>query len=416
MLGAAVAALVLAASLTACSSTTGAEPTTTSTASEAASAAVAAEAPASEPSAGPAAFTPLVGSALFPPVPAPMTDGRTHLAYELQLTNALSQPATIDAVQVQAGSSTLLTLDTAALAKWIRPLGGELGNRVLQAGQSAIVWLDVTLGPGASVPSALKHTVTVSYARPIVPIVAKRTVEVIAPVTVSSAKPVQIASPLRGSGWIDANSCCAVTPHRAAVNPIGGALYVPERFAVDWVQLNSAGQLISGAPTAMSSYAYFGAPIHAVADGPIVSMTTNLPEQPPGANPDPSTLTLAEYGGNSIVQKIGDHEYAFYAHLQPGNPLHLKMGQQLKSGDVIAKLGNTGNTSAPHLHFHIMDRPDPLAANGLPFVIRSFEYQGSISEASLDAIQTKSIVADIDRAGTGGRVDQTPLYLSVMSY
>jgi hypothetical protein len=395
-LPAAAAALGVAAALTACSSSSGSA------------------APESPPAQG--SFTPVVGSVLAPPVPTPMTDGRTHLAYELELTNTLDQPATIDAVRVQSGSATLLNLDGKALSAWIRPLGGKLGDRVLQAGQSAIVWLDVQIGKGSRPPSELRHAMTISYGHAIVPIVAKRTEEVIAPVTVSTMKPVSIESPLRGKGWIDANSCCTVTPHRAAINPIGGALHVPERFAIDWVQLDKQGRLLSGPPTAMSSYAYFGAGIYAVADGPIVSMTTDLPEQPPGANPDPASLELAQYGGNNIVQKIGDHEYAFYAHLQPGNPLKLRVGQNLKAGHVIAKLGNTGNTSAPHLHFHIIDGPDPLGANGLPFVIKSFDYSGSISEPSLEAIQAKSIPAEIDHTGAGKRKDQTPLHLSVMSY
>ena len=39
---------------------------------------------------------------------------------------------------------------------------------------------------------------------------------------------------------------------------------------------------------------------------------------------------------------------------------------------MIGSLGNSGNTDAPHLHFHMMDTPDPLRANGLPFVFTAF--------------------------------------------
>ena len=46
---------------------------------------------------------------------------------------------------------------------------------------------------------------------------------------------------------------------------------------------------------------------------------------------------------------------------------------ELTTGQVIGALGNTGNTDAPHLHFHVMSTPDPLASNGLPFVFSSFK-------------------------------------------
>ena len=110
------------------------------------------------------------------------------------------------------------------------------------------------------------------------------------------------------------------------------------------------------------SYPYFGADIHAVADGPVVGMLEGLPEQIPGKSP--TGLRLEEYGGNHIVQDIGNGNYAFYAHLKTGS-VKVKVGDQLSTGQVIAALGNTGNSDAPHLHFHVMSTPDPLRSDGL---------------------------------------------------
>ena len=124
----------------------------------------------------------------------------------------------------------------------------------------------------------------------------------------------------------------------------------------------------------MSSYRYEGADILAVADGPIVAMTSDQPEQKPAANP--SGLLIDQYGGNYIVQDIGDGHPAFYAHLQPDNPLGLAIGDQVTKGQVIGLLGNAGDGGSPHLHFHVMDRPDPLASDGLPFVIEPMALRG----------------------------------------
>ena len=110
-------------------------------------------------------------------------------------------------------------------------------------------------------------------------------------------------------------------------------------------------------------------------------MMEGLPEQVAGQSP--TGLPLEQYGGNHIVQDIGDGNYAFYAHLKTGS-VKVKVGDQLTTGQVIASLGNTGNSDAPHLHFQVMSTPDPLRSNGLPFVISSFRLDSRV--ASPDAL------------------------------
>ena len=73
--------------------------------------------------------------------------------------------------------------------------------------------------------------------------------------------------------------------------------------------------------------------------------------------------------------------------LRPGrdDSVLVKPGQRVKRAQILAKLGNTGNTSGPHLHFHIMDSPSVLGSNGLPYVIGSFAFDGQISAAKFAA-------------------------------
>lgn len=50
----------------------------------------------------------------------------------------------------------------------------------------------------------------------------------------------------------------------------------------------------------------------------------------------------------------------------------------------LGELGNSGNTSAPHLHFRVMDSPSALASDGLPYVIDRFDLAGQIDVQAFD--------------------------------
>ncbi|MFC5065644.1 M23 family metallopeptidase [Actinomycetospora atypica] len=364
---------------------------------------------------GVSVFTPVAASVLDAPIPVPATDGRVHLAYELQVTNILTSPATVDAVEVVGDGRPLLRLEGDGLAAWIKPFGGTVGTRDLQGGQGGLIWLDVSLAPTDPVPARLEHRLTVRFAQPDPPLVPATLVEPVGGVDVDRAPPVRISPPLAGGGWVDGDSCCRLGAHRGAVSPIDGRLWAPERFAIDYVRVDASGRMMTGAPTDLASYPYVGSDVLAVADGPVVGLVSDLPMQPPGANPN--GLSLAEYGGNHVVQDLGGGRYAFYAHLEPGNPLNLAVGQPLRRGQVLGKLGNSGNTSAPHLHFHVMDRTDPLAANGLPFEFDSFTLEGRVtSDESIVQGSSGPVPFGIDRAGAGPQTGRSPLILDVMGY
>jgi hypothetical protein len=238
--------------------------------------------------------------------------------------------------------------------------------------------------------------------------------ETVAPVTVETRKPANIAPPLVGPNWVDANGCCGMTPHRMAMNPLNGQLWAAERFAIDYVQLLPDGRLFNGDKTKPDSYPSFGADIHAVADGHVVAVVDGLPDQVPGKNP--TGLPLDQYAGNHIVQDLGDGNYALYAHLKTGS-IKVNVGDRLSSGQVIALLGNSGNSDGPHLHFHVMSTPDPLRSNGLPFVLSSFRLDARIAsmdaEGAMEAGQPAPMqpgFAPRDESDVG------PLVLDVMSY
>ncbi|MBN9634254.1 MAG: M23 family metallopeptidase [Actinobacteria bacterium] len=394
------AALVLTAALTSCTlapkSVQPSSPPTSSTGS-------------AEP-----IVTPVLADVVAAPVPVPATDGRVHLAYELLLTNTSPEPVTVDSVAVMGPAGPLLQLSGAGLVYWTRTMGTRISTNDLGPGQRSILWLDVSLAAGSTVPQQLSHRVVVKVPKPMPPLVPPVVTENVAPVTVSDHKPVVLEPPLRGPGWLDGNSCCDMTPHRMALNPIDGKLWAAERYAIDYEQLQPDGRLFTGDGAKATSYAYFGADVHAVAPGPVVAVLDGLPEQVPGQNP--TGLTLAQYGGNHVVQDIGNGNYAFYAHLQTGS-VKVKPGDQLNTGQVLGRVGNTGNSTGPHLHFHVMSTPDPLRSDGLPFVYRSFKLTGRlISMAAGDALETGA-AARLDPGFTPRDENNvSPLNLDVMTY
>ncbi len=109
--------------------------------------------------------------------------------------------------------------------------------------------------------------------------------------------------------------------------------------------------------------------------------------------------------------------YAMYAHLLKGS-LTVKVGDQVKKGDKIAELGNTGNSNASHMHFQLMNGPSLFEADGIPYVIDEFTYRGQVSPASIldaDDYLTGTFLPATPTAGQP-RTDQLPSVLAMVDF
>jgi hypothetical protein len=114
----------------------------------------------------PSALTPIIANVVSPPVPVPATDGRVHLAYEVQLTNVLSQELTLTALTVLDRDVSLLSQSGDQFAKWTRILGTPTPTTKLGPAQTALIWVDVALDKDVAVPTQLTHVVGVRPAEP----------------------------------------------------------------------------------------------------------------------------------------------------------------------------------------------------------------------------------------------------------
>jgi murein DD-endopeptidase MepM/ murein hydrolase activator NlpD len=81
-------------------------------------------------------------------------------------------------------------------------------------------------------------------------------------------------------------------------------------------------------------------------------------------------LDPARLAGNHVITETAG-TYALYAHLVPGS-VAVTRGQQVRAGEVLGRVGHSGNSTAPHLHFQLMDSADPLRAQGIPCAFAAY--------------------------------------------
>ena len=338
----------------------------------------------------PDAFTPVIVTPIGTRHVAVLgTDGRYHVVYELELTNTKLAPATIkqiDVLDAAAPSHVIASYAGKDLLDSLRTLQpAPADNAIIPADASRLFYIQLAFRGAASIPHALVHHLTLLGAADPGPHTPATPLDyTVARVDVSRAPLPVIEPPLRGDNWVAVNGCCnSDIVHRGSLQSINGALYNSQRFAIDWMRLNKDGELVHGDPTDVRNFTDYGAKVYAVADGTVVETLDNLDNQIPGTLPNPATITLKTVDGNHVILAIGNGLYVFYAHLKKGS-ITVHKGEHIKAGTVIGELGNTGNTSGPHLHFHIMDGPSAMGSQGVPYVIDGFKLAGQVDVQAWD--------------------------------
>lgn len=327
------------------------------------------------------AITPVLMRVAHQPIPVKGSDGRYHVVYELQLTNFGNDPASIQQAEVLNADSgnAVATLPSSQVADWLQG-PGVVDDGTLGPGGFAFLFRSLKFDAPKDIPPTLEHRLDVTAG-------GQSQTEPAACTALKKPTGLVLQPYLRGKNYLAGDGCCETPLHVRAALPVNGNAAITQRFAIDWQQLDSQGRIYAGDPSDVHSYTIYSQKVHAVADGKVVQAIDGLPDQVPGTLPE--GLAIDEMEGNSVVLDLGDGRYAFYAHMQP-NSLRVKKGDTVKAGQVIGLVGNSGNTDAPHLHFHVMDGPLPVASNGLPYVLSGFSSsrQGVSHPAFLDAQHT----------------------------
>jgi murein DD-endopeptidase MepM/ murein hydrolase activator NlpD len=298
--------------------------------------------------------------------------GKTHLVYELHITNFGQSDCILTRLEVfGAGENPLGRYEGNELASLLARPGTppSVEKPRIGAGLRAVVYLWLSLEPGAAVPTTLRHRLVAKvgdFPEELsvgdTPVAPRKGVVAISP-------------PLRGGEWLAANGPSNISGHRRALIPVDGQAHIAQRFAIDWVQLREDGRTFAGDQKENKNYRCYGAEALAVSDAVVVAVKDGIPENIPGPTSRAVAITLDTVGGNHVILDLGQGRFAFFAHLQPGS-ISVKVGDKVRRGQKLGLVGNSGNSTEPHLHFHISDANSPLASEGLPYAMIEYELQG----------------------------------------
>ena len=333
-------------------------------------------------------------------IPKPPTvaagDSGAFLAYELHVTNLTPSSVALRRVEVRAANDTARVLqvlaDTALLRVVTRP-----GQTVMAAarpniggGTRAILFLWVPVAKN-SPPAAVTHALTFAKLPPdsaTLSRVSDTTMRARLMADTGSSviwgastgvtpRAVRVGAPLRGE-WLAANGPNNFSGHRRSPLGLNGAVAIAQRFGIDFLQVDEQGRTFTGTDsTSNKSYYAYGKNIHAVGNGRVVATRDSIPENAPRSPVARAVpIDLNTVAGNHVVVDMGGGQYAFYAHIQPGT-LRVKLGDRVTRGQVLGLVGNSGNSTEPHLHFHIVDGiaagTSTLGAEGLPYALPEFD-------------------------------------------
>lgn len=183
--------------------------------------------------------------------------------------------------------------------------------------------------------------------------------------------------PLRDGPWLVAAGASYHSTHRWAI---------PEEFALDIIAVGADGRSFRSDGTSNTDFHAYDAEVVAAADGVVARLVTGSTEAPPMLR-RPGEELAAYYGriserqaaflaagepgliGDGVVIDHGNGEYSIYAHLIPGS-VPVAVGDRVSAGQTIGRLGSSGNSTEPHLHFQVCDAASAISCAG---IIPTFE-------------------------------------------
>ena len=309
-------------------------------------------------------------------------DDKVLLSYELNITNAFTNSIVISKIDVIdfEKKKVISTFDSTYLnLHFLRP-GIENYAEVLEMKNNgfgiANLWLSLT---DEKVPKNFFHRIHFKIQNENGN-VQEASVDLALQEFPEQTK-LQIGLPFRKGKWF-----YVANAHRDARLITEGKPTFPQRYAIDWVSLTSNNEFLVDSNENVQSFNTFQADLLAVSNGKVVFTKDGIPDNNPFKDNFDIEITRETVAGNYVVLDIGNGTYAFYGHLMPGS-VTVDVGDIVKKGDVIGKLGNSGRSFLPHLHFHLETKSKyPLGGEGIPYTIESFHQLAFFEDEEIPSI------------------------------
>jgi murein DD-endopeptidase len=322
--------------------------------------------------------------------PIPVTIGKKKvLVYELHLTNFDTAPLILKRISVFASkqdSAPLTTLEDDNLSAATMRIGASMmmpadstakagDTRTIDPGGRNVVFLWIELPANQPVPTNLWHQIVFSSTPAGTDRPNDATLQDFL-VAVEQAPAPILGPPFNGGVWLAGDGPANDSGHRRGFLAIDGSVYSPERFAIDWVKVGPNGDTRHDGTSKNENWWGWGEPVLAVADGEITEVVDEFPDNTPRVLPP---VTLDNIAGNHIILQISPDRFVTYAHLRRGS-IKVRAQDHVHRGDVLALLGNSGNTTGAHLHLQLTDHNSALQSQGVPFIFTAFTYLGPGSD------------------------------------
>ncbi|MEN8857225.1 MAG: peptidoglycan DD-metalloendopeptidase family protein [Flavobacteriaceae bacterium] len=148
--------------------------------------------------------------------------------------------------------------------------------------------------------------------------------------------------------------------------------YNNQKYAYDLLMMEE-GKSFKNDGKSNDDYFVFGKQVIAPCDATIVEVITGVKDNIPGEL-NPKQLT-----GNTVVLKTANAEFLLFAHFKEKS-IQVKVGQQVKAGDLLGLCGNSGNSSEPHLHLSLQNVKNMMEAQGGKLFFENIKVNGKIKE------------------------------------
>ena len=312
-----------------------------------------------------------------------LSDGVWVMVYELVISNQGDQTVTLESINISENETSLLTVQSGVVGD----LTLDSTRQILPGEFNALfLWVESS---AAARPGNLSHQITVSDSQ-------NTSTDLAYMLPLNSQMAINLGSPLDGERWLTLN-LNNQEGHRRALNLYDDIPRFAQRYAIDWIKLDEQNQSFDGDATINENYYAHGQNVYAVQDGIISKIVNGFPDNTPGNLGDGS----APLAGNFILLTMDNGESALYGHLLVDSILVLE-GSRISKGDLLARVGNSGNSSEPHLHFHVAEVIDPQSPSTLNGIGQPFSFE--------------SFYVDADANFIGQRINEMPKDASLISF